>query len=994
MLRRRLTLLFACVLTCSLAPVVRADWRSLGDVTGHEHDGAVVTLTCGAAKVQLIAMSDAVVRVRLAPDGTFPEDRSWAVTDLAPHGRFEPGDADENMIAYTAGALRVNVQLKPCRITVLDAEGNVLVADDPAQGMAWKVDDDDATAPVRVWQQLPDGVSIFGLGEKAAGMHRGERTWVNWNTDEAAYRPGSDPIYVSIPFFIAARGDHYHGVFLDNTWRSSFDFERLARNTLSFGAEGGELNYYVIAGPDPKDVVTRYTALTGRMPLPPRWAIGYQQCRYSYFPEARVREVAQTFRAKKIPCDVLYFDIDYMDGYRCFTWNHERFPDPAGMMDDLHDDGFHTIAIIDPGIKNDPAYSIFESGSKVDAWVKKPDGEPYVGRVWPGDCVFPDFAAERVRDWWAGLYPPFLAGCGLDGIWNDMNEPANFLGPNKTVPLDLRHDYGDETVSHRAAHNIYGMQMARATLDGLQRTRPEQRPFTVTRANYAGGQRYAAIWTGDNVSSWEHLRLSIPMALGCGISGMPFVGPDIGGFVGGATPELYARWIQFGALLPFSRTHTSCNNPDQEPWSFGPRVEQVARTAIERRYAWMPYIYTLFEEAARTGVPIVRPIWLEQPGYDGWSLDSTFFLGSDVLVAPKLTPGEETFFVNLPAGVWFEGNTGAIYGGNRGYAMPGHLDVMPYFFRGGALVPTQSVVQHTGEKPAEPLILEVWPWGESRGTLYEDDGISYMYRDGGFRRTNFSCSAETGRIAVQIDASEGDYAPAGPPPLVRIHRVDSAPEAVQLATAMPNSDATVPSGPSEALAESRNPQVVAPGTYQYDGAAQILTLRLRNPLGPAQRIEVSYPPRKSTGEPVTLRFDGNGAKFLRPRGATDITYRDGAARFTVRWGSRPVRVLLPRLSVPADALPTLELQAATQHATRAIVRFSSESDPEKVVEASPLELTADGDMHTYRLDMRSAGDGGWRGTVYWMEIEFTEGTQGNEEIAIAEVAFGPTEPRP
>jgi len=984
---RQLSQLLSLAFALTAAAPVQSAWQHLGDVTAHSLDGPVVNITCGVAHVQVVAQSQHVVRIRLAPDGTFARDFSWAVQNASPQAVFELAASDDDTVTYSTGGLNVRVGLRPCRITVMDAEGNVLVADDPARGLSWQVAGAGDVAPVRVWQQFSDDTRVFGLGEKAGGMHRGDRTWVNWNTDAPGYTRTTDPLYVTVPFFIAVREQRYHGVFFDNTWRSSFDFDRLARNLMSFGAEGGALDYYVIAGPHPRDVIERYTNLTGRIALPPRWAIGYHQCRYSYFPDERVREVARTFREKRIPCDVLYFDIDYMDEYRCFTWNNERFPDPREMMNDLNSQGFRTVAIIDPGIKNEPGYPVFDTGARIDAWVKRPEGEPYVGRVWPGDCVFPDFTADRVRDWWAGLFPPFIAASGLDGVWNDMNEPADFANPSKTVPLELRHDYGGSPASHRAAHNVYGMQMARATRDGLQRARPDQRPFTLTRASYAGGQRDAAIWTGDNISNWDHFAMSVPMALSCGISGMPFVGPDIGGFIGGATPELYARWIQVGALFPYARTHTSCNNPDQEPWSFGPRVEAIARTALERRYAWMPYIYTLFEEASRTGAPIIRPIWYEQPGYDGWSLDSVFYLGPDILVAPKLTPGEEPYSINLPEGVWFEGNTGEIYGGNRWYQMPGDLETLVHFFRAGAIVPMQSPVQHTGETPAEPLIIDVWPWGDSKATLYRDDGSSFAYQQEAFQRTEFRCESRASHIMFAVEAIDGQF-DAGPDyphfPLLRLHGISRPPLRIDV------NNANYAWRAKEAT-DSADPTLPDIRTYHYDPDTRTVLVRLAAPLDPETYVQLVRG-RRVEGEvhPVVLAFDGTGHKLTRPRGASAVEYVNEAARFTMRWGGT-ARVLLPRLKVSADALPVMELRAATEHARKAIVRFSTEEDPQAVVETAALDLIPDGKLQVFRVNMPDMAGEKWRGTVYWMELEFTENIRGNETITLAQIGFRPAD---
>ncbi len=1010
--------LIAALLTITAGPAF-AGWNHLDVARSIDVQSSGLSVACPPAMVRISAINDHVVRVRLAPDGAFGRDFSWAVEDLAARGTIVAappvgdGDAAQASRVYQAGDLRIRINTEgPLRIAILDEEGRELTVDEPSRGMGWQQSPHGDVAAVRAWQQLPDGTAIYGLGEKTGGLDQNGRAWEMWNTDEGAYAPDEDPLYKSIPFFVCEREGRFWGVFFDNPWRTSFDFGKDTRNVLSFGAEGGELNYYVIAGPHPKDVIQRYTALTGRLPLPPKWAIGYHQCRYSYMPADRVREIARTFRAKRIPCDALYFDIDYMDGYRCFTWHPRRFPDPAGLIDELNADGFHTVAIIDPGIKREAGYAVFDSGEAIDAWVQAADGAPYVGRVWPGACTFPDFTAARVRNWWADLFPPFINACGLDGVWNDMNEPANFAGPNKTLPLDCQFHNAGEPASHRACHNIYGMQMTRATYEGLQRTRPDKRVFTLTRAAYAGGQRYGAAWTGDNVSSWAHLKLTIPMLLNLGVSGLPFVGPDIGGFVGGATPELYARWIQVGALYPFSRTHTACNNPDQEPWSYGPEVEAVARASIERRYRWLPYLYTVFEEAARTGLPIMRPQWLEDPGARGWMMESSFLLGPDIYVAPRLTPGREPFWVEVPAGVWFDGNTGLIDGGPRWVQVPGDLDTLPHYFRGGAVIPTQSVVQHTGETPAEPLILDAWLYGQGEGTLYEDDGVSLAFERGEYRRTRFTCRKAADHVAFVVHAPEGSYVPPPRRPMLRLHGLEDAVAYVaigqgagldgldaeqtqRLADALKDLSGNrmrVRAGGTETTLQvyrspADGPLGPDPGAFAHDAVNRFWSVRLPEDAGEPTLVLAMLSPDKASRESVVLDFGGPEDAFPQPPGAGAPEYAHGIATIPVRWAG-DIRVRLPRLAIPADLLDTLVLRVATEHTERVQVRFRNTAAPTVLGgEGISIALTADGSFHNYKLNLGQADPAAWHGRVYHVELVFTDGVQGGEKIRLERIAF-------
>lgn len=960
---------YTLVAIALFANAVHAQWQSLGRVDSSSHHDHAVLLVCGPAKLQITAVADGIVRIRLAQHGNFDRDFSWAVLPISSNASIQQFKDDDSHIEFIAAGLRVVVDRDPCRLTIFDAGQRLLVRDEPARGMAWLTTTQPDIAPVRVWQLLAPETAIYGLGEKTGNINKSDAAWSMWNTD-APYGPATDPLYQSIPFFIAARDGACSGVFFDNPWRTSFDFDKQDRGILSFGAEGGEVNYYVIAGPAPRDVLRRYTDLTGRMPLPPRWAIGYQQCRYSYYPEARVREVAKTFREKKIPCDVLYFDIDYMDGYRCFTWNKRWFPDPKKLMDDLHTSGFHTVTIVDPGIKYDPGYFAFDEGSKLSTWLTRPDGQPYVGRVWPGASVFPDFTSPRVREWWAGLFPAFIQSSGVDGIWNDMNEPADFSTGTHTVPLDIRFNNEGLPCSHRAAHNVYGMQMHRATREGLLKTRPDQRTFTLTRATYAGGQRFGAAWTGDNYSTWEHLRLSISMSLGMGVSGLPFVGADIGGFNGGASPELFARWIQVGALMPFSRTHTSWVNPDQEPWSFGERVEKIARESINRRYERLPYLYTVFEEATRTGAPIVRPLWFELAAGHQPNEGRAFFVGRDLLVEPFVQPEARDSVIWLPPGAWFDTATDLVYAGGQPVPISGAMENLPLFARAGAIIPGQSVVQHTGERPAEPLILDVWPMGTSDGELYEDDGASFGYQRGDFRRTRFRCSRKDNVVELTMMAPEGNYAPAARTPLVRLHGLGAAVDNARCAYGE-----TFPlAGTSLHTAEARREN-------------DVWLVRMLPDDGRAQSLRIMLKPPSPIGKPISITFDAKRFPLWFASDALPPRYGGGAVRvqFQNTWQSY---VVLPRTQIPADTHPILKLRISTERTKEIAVRFATESDPTASDQVGAIvPVTADGKLHDYEIDLSKSTGPRWTGVAYFVRLDFRDGTSSGETIVLDRVIF-------
>jgi alpha-glucosidase len=751
--RRAAALLLA--LAFSAAAASAQGWRAVGAVTNVETRPDGVELAAGSAKVRITAFAPGVMRVRLAPNGGFPKDASWAVAEAAapPAVRIDDG-VDE--LKLSMGDISVLVTKSPLTVRFADAAGNTVLADEPALPMAWD------GGRVRVWKAMPPDERYYGLGDKAGPMDRRGRSFTLWNTDAYGWQESTDPLYKSIPFYMGLRGGRAYGVFFDNAYRSSFDFGRETADVLSFGADGGDLDYYYIAGPEPKTVVERFTALVGRSPLPPLWSLGYQQCRYSYYPEARVREVAKTFRDKRIPADAIYLDIDYQDGNRPFTVSASSFPTFGAMIRDLRAEGFHPIAITDLHIARAPGagYAPYDSGTKLDAFVKNPDGSVYVGHVWPGDSVFPDFTLTRVRDWWGGLYKGFVDQ-GVAGFWNDMNEPAVF-NETKTMPLDTVHRLDDgSAVDHRAVHNVFGMENARATYDGLRRLRPDERPFVLTRAAYAGGQRWAASWTGDNSGTWNHLALTTPQLLSLGLSGYGLVGDDIGGFAGSAPADLLTRWMELGAFNPIYRGHAAKGTRDREPWADGPEHEALRRRAIERRYALLPYLYTSVEEMTRTGVPVMRPVFLDYPAVEAYrgeprNEDRDFLFGGDLFVAPAFSEMPEAEDARLPPGDWYEFGSSVLRSGT--VSLQPALGEIPVFVRAGAIVPQQPVVQETDETPNGPLELHVYPGPECRGSLYQDDGRTFAYRRGKYLRMSYSCTT-SGGVTVTGRAEHDEFKP-------------------------------------------------------------------------------------------------------------------------------------------------------------------------------------------------------------------------------------------
>jgi alpha-glucosidase len=589
---------------------------------------------------------------------------------------------------------------------------------------------------------LEEGVDLYGTGEVVGPLRRNGTRFTTWNLDNYVYalEEGRN-LYQSHPWILGVRPDgSAFGILVDNTWRQEY----LLSDTIRITVDGPAPRVLVIERDDPAAVVRALGELTGTIEMPPLWALGFQQSRWSYFPDARVREVADEFRKRRIPCDVIWMDIDYMDGFRVFTFDPARFPDPAALNAYLHDRHFKAVYMIDPGIKKDTAYAVYREGTAGDHWVQDRDGREFNGPVWPGPCAFPDFTRPETRDWWKTLYAPFLA-TGIDGVWNDMNEPAVFRVESHTMPLDNLHRGGGDLPpgTHARYHNVYGLLMVKATRDAIVENNPGKRPFVLSRANFLGGQRYAATWSGDNASTWKHLRLSIPMTLNLGLSGQPFNGADIGGFAGNARPALFAHWIALGAYYPFARDHSVQNSADQEPWSFGEEIESVARTAINRRYQLLPYLYTLFREAATTGMPVARPLFMADPRDTSLRREEqVFLLGQDLAVVPRWA-----VVPKLPAGDW------------KALTLEEKSDdgYQPLLYlRPGAIVPVGKVIQHTGEYATDSITLLVNPGDPAAtGTLYDDDGDGFGYKQGNFALHRFTATPDEENLAVEIRRVEG-----------------------------------------------------------------------------------------------------------------------------------------------------------------------------------------------------------------------------------------------
>ncbi len=748
--------------------------QTLGDVKSIEKrpGGALVHAEHGYLEISFLAPD--IIRVRMRTEPNFPPPFSYAVERIDwPIPPVISRDMPETFTANTDHMV-CRIHKKHTQLSFELPDGRILSED--AEGFAWR------GTEVRWTRKFLSNERSYGLGQRASVLNlRGKRLAL-WNLDPMpGYERDADPIYYSIPFYLGVLPDRAIGILWDNPARGVADLGAAKSDEMTLSAEEGELRFYVFVGQNAQAVLKLYTALTGRMPLPPLWALGFHQSRWGYETETEFRTIAHEFRTRQLPCDVLYFDIDYMDGYRVFTWNRERFRLMPSLLADLTEQGFKSIAILDPGIKVDENYDVFQDGVRQNVFLNYPNTKPVIAPVWPGNCQFPDFTSARVRAWWAGLIPT-LTQAGFAGFWNDMNEPTIMNLQNEpTLPDYVVHDWDSAGQTHiGGGHNVYGMLMARATREGLQKQFPNKRPFVLTRAAYAGAQRYAASWTGDNESSWEHLRLSISMVLNCGLSGMAFNGPDVGGFVGEAEAELFTRWMQLGSMLPYFRVHTAYGTPRQEPWSFGEDYEKIVRRYLELRYQLMPYIYSTFAQCAQEGLPVVRPLFLIDPeDEDLFGINDEFMLGDIVLVAPVVEPGATQRAVYLPKGVWYEYDTGKLIDGAQSITVKAPLERMPIYIRAGRVLPMWPVMQYVGERPLEEARLRVYA-GSGETTFYEDAGEGLDYRNGAYRWSYFTCKfLPSGQFAIQWRRA-GQYQPPYGNIRVEVVGISGEPEAVML----------------------------------------------------------------------------------------------------------------------------------------------------------------------------------------------------------------------
>lgn len=717
---------------------LRPTSKGLGNFVSFEKTEKGIQLKTSFGNLAITFFSDKMAQV-WAFHGEQSEDFSYAIVGEAEKVSFSVSDKPDQLILSTS-AIKIKVDKSSVRVSMTDLSDQVINEDDGGLGVQWINDQ------VSCYKKLQEGERFLGLGEKNGPLDKRGRGYINWNTDVYGYTPDTDPLYCTIPFYIGLHHQKIYGIYFDNSYRTQFNFGASNDRFASFTADSGEMKYYFIAGDSVADVIKSYTHLTGRTPLPPLWSIGYQQCRYSYYPDREVLRIAENFRERDLPGDAIVLDIHYMDAYKIFTWDKKNFPDPKGLIAKLKSLGFHVVLMCDPGIKVEEGYEPYDSGKKEEIFIKYPDGTNYTGQVWPGWCHFPDFTKPEARAWWADHFKDYVA-LGAEGFWNDMNEIATW---GNMLPDLMEFDFEGRKSTTREGRNVYGMQMARSTYEGTKKLM-NKRPFTLTRSGFAGVQRYAAVWTGDNVAYDAHMMAGVRLVNNMGLSGLAFTGYDIGGFVGNSDEKLFARWMCLGAFAPFFRGHTMINTRASEPWSYGEKVEEISRNYMKLRYRLMPYLYSLFFDAAKTGMPINRSLAIDytfdEKIYNHHYQDQYFF-GPAIMVAP-VESKLELVKVYLPQGNWYELFNDKPHQGNQEMVAECPIDHLPIYVRGSSIIPMKENAGQTTNDFGDTLEIHLYKGDKYNDfTLYEDDGISFEHEKGVFAKRKIAYTPEKNELAI------------------------------------------------------------------------------------------------------------------------------------------------------------------------------------------------------------------------------------------------------
>ncbi|MDQ0747030.1 alpha-glucosidase [Streptomyces africanus] len=755
---------------------VRAAWRRRrADATGLPSRGAERARVPGAVQEVepgpgggVVRFSRSELRILVAVNGAvfWGWDGAEPEPSYALAGRCPEADPRAALEPDKDGGWRVVAE----RVTVVVTRHGAVEVRTPG-GVTLRRD-----LPPRWWEPVGGGPArwmqrsevaadarFFGLGGRASGPRLPDGTYRLWNTDPGhAFAPGDDPLYITMPVQMVVSDGGTHLVFHDSSWDGTVTLregeegagsghDRVGTSELRM--EGGPLRCWVMAG-TPARVLLAWASLTGAPALPPAWALGHHHARWGFGSEQEVRRIVAGYLEHGLPLDAVHLDIDHFDAHQVFTVDQDRFPKLPVLAEELRRDGIRLVSIVDPAVKALPGNAVYDGGTAEDVFVRDASGRLVRGVVWPGEAVFPDFTHARVREWWGGLYEERLAQ-GFSGFWHDMNEPTSFAAFGEaTLPRSARHSLEGRGGDHREAHNVYALCMARAGFEGLRKLDPKERPFLFSRSGWAGLQRYGGTWSGDVATDWPGLRASVALVMGLGLCGVPYSGPDIGGFDGDPSPELFLRWFQLGAYLPLFRTHASMRAGRREPWEFGAEVLEHARVALIERRRLLPYFMTLAHLARRTGAPYVRPLWWAAPEERALrDCGDAFLLGDSLLVAPVLDPGADRRAVQLPRGRWYDTVTEQAYEGPAQVLVDAPLSRIPVFARAGAVLPVR------GEDGG--LELEVWapaPGRTGGGLVVPDGGDGWDEPD----IERYTARWVGSRVVVELEGGAGGGEPSRP----------------------------------------------------------------------------------------------------------------------------------------------------------------------------------------------------------------------------------------
>jgi alpha-glucosidase len=738
------------LLAGALAPAA-ASAANLGAVVSYEKTAHGIAGRTAVAEFAVEVWSPQVLRVRVTPQGSTRNIGYALVSDTPPGGAPFSVATSDDVVSLKTSEVTADVELRPdLRITFRDADGSIINEDLPGKELGMTL----LGSKITVYKRLQADERFIGMGEQLGNLDRRGAVITLRNTDNYHYDDPKVPMYVSIPFFMGLHHGKVYGLFFNNSYRSVFNFGASNRRFASFSFDGGALDQFFIHDASAGKILEHYTSLTGRMPLPPRWSLGYQQSRCSYYPEAQVRFIANTFRAKRIPLDGIVLDADYLHEYQPFRIDRQRFPDMRRLADDLRAMNIELTASVNPGIAIDDSYEQYKSGLEENVFLRHADGELWVADIAPNTNHFVDFSDPHGRRWWINNMKIYQE-LGIHGLWNDMNEPAI---DGQAMPDNVMFDFDGQKTSALEAQNYYGMLMARAAYESAEQYGGNRRPFVLSRSGFAGIQRYAAVWSGDNQAKDEHILLGALLINQMGLSGVPFTGPDLGGYIGDGNKDLYRRWVEVGVFAPYLRNHRGQYTAANEPWAYGEEAEAISKAYIEFRYQLMPYLYSTFYEAAETGMPVSRSLSID------YSFDANvysaqfqyeFLFGPGLLVSP-MTSQEQEKSTYLPGGHWYDVFTDERLEGGRVISAEYAGHRIPIFAKASAIIPMQGKVQSTRDDPGSVLYVHVFN-GDERNefVFYDDDGETLNYRKGQFRKRVITFDPATRQVT--FSRPDGDY---------------------------------------------------------------------------------------------------------------------------------------------------------------------------------------------------------------------------------------------